>query len=65
MAALTPAERQRRAIAHTQAEVAWQDYYRKRRTPARTSRGQPNRSVVPLNGNVHFHFTKGIRGGAL
>ena len=47
-----------RSIAHTAAEVAWQDMYAKRRRPRKTM-GQPNRSVGTMNGRK-YHATKGF-----
>ena len=48
-----------RSIAHTAAEVTWQDMYAKRRRPRKTM-GQPNRSVCTMNGQK-YHATKGFR----
>jgi hypothetical protein len=39
----------------------WHDYYNGR--PTRGQRGKPSRSVISVGDVVHYHATKGFRGG--
>ena len=51
----TKRSRQQKSIAHTEAEVAWIDMYRKRRAKDAGS------AVIDLADGNRFHFTKGRR----
>ena len=55
--------KQQKAIAHTEAAVAWQDMYRRRKAPRRLA-GTYNRSVMELADGRFYHATKGYRGRA-
>lgn len=52
-----------KSVAHSEAEAAWIDMYRRRGRPAKT-RGIINRSVAELPDGRRYHATKGYRGRA-
>lgn len=54
---------QKRRIAHSEAEVAWEWFYGNRPARKRTTGGMPNRRRFTRAGRP-YHATKGYRRGA-